>query len=88
MQVPLAFKSLSKAEMLSASRKFVSRIVARRTVRDFSDQSVDYEIIENAVRAAASAPSGANKQPWHFVVVANDKVKKTKVTIYKFTLNS
>ena len=76
MQVPLKFRSLPPQEMLSASREFVSNIAQRRTVRDFSDQDVDYEIIENAVRAAASAPSGANKQPWHFAIVSNPEVKK------------
>ncbi len=76
MQVPLKFKSLPPEDMLSASREFVSNITTRRTVRDFSDQHIDYEIIQNAVRAAASAPSGANKQPWHFAIVANPEVKK------------
>jgi iodotyrosine deiodinase len=76
MQIPLKFTSLSTAEMLSNSRDFCEKIQKRHTVRDFSDQSVDYEVIENAVRAAASAPSGANKQPWHFSIISNQAIKK------------
>ncbi len=75
MQVPLNFKSLSTEEMLSNSKEFFNNISRRRTVRDFSDQAVDIEVIENAVRAAGSAPSGANKQPWHFVIISKQEVK-------------
>ena len=76
MQKPLDFKALPSDEMLTESRLFFERIQTRRTVRDFSDQPVAREIIENAVRAAGSAPSGANKQPWHFVVVSKPDVKQ------------
>ena len=62
--------------MLEKSREFRAAISRRRTVRDFSDQAVDVEVIENAVRAAASAPSGANKQPWHFAVISSPEIKK------------
>ncbi len=48
----------------------------RRTVRDFSDKPVSKEVIENCIRAAGTAPSGANLQPWHFVVVSDPKIKK------------
>ena len=48
----------------------------RRTIRDFSDKSIPLEIIKNAIKAASSAPSGANKQPWHFVIVQDPGVKK------------
>ena len=47
----------------------------RRTVRDFSDEPVPPEVIRDAIRAAGSAPSGANLQPWHFVVVEDPSVK-------------
>lgn len=76
MSTPLNFKELSPEEMLTESRKFLDTIKRRRSVRDFSERHVDREIIENAVRAAASAPSGANKQPWHFVIVENSDTKK------------
>lgn len=49
---------------------------SRRTVRDFSDRPVPREVIEACLRTAGSAPSGANLQPWHFVAVADQKVKQ------------
>lgn len=76
MHIPLNFKELPPEEMLAESRNFCQTIQRRRTVRDFSDRPVDREIIENAIRSAASAPSGANKQPWHFVIVENPETKK------------
>ena len=48
----------------------------RRTVRDFSSEQIPLEAIENTVRAAVSAPSGANKEPWTFVIVTDKKIKK------------
>lgn len=76
MQKPVDFTELAPDEMLSNSRKFYQQIKRRRTVRDFSSRPVEMEIIENAIRAAGSAPSGANKQPWHFAIVANPAIKK------------
>lgn len=76
MQKKLDFTELPPETMLANSVEFMTSIVTRRSVRDFSDRPVDMAIIENAIRAAASAPSGANKQPWHFVVIANPAVKK------------
>jgi nitroreductase len=77
---PLNFTELAPQEMLNTSRNFYQRLSTRRSVRDFSDRPVDREVIENAVRAAASAPSGANKQPWHFVIVES---RETKALIRK-----
>ena len=51
-------------------------MATRRTVRDFSPEPVPYGLIEQAIRTAATAPSGANQQPWHFVVVADPSIKK------------
>jgi len=48
----------------------------RRTVRDFSNEAIPLEVIENAVRIAVSAPSGANKEPWTFAIVTDKKTKK------------
>src|SRR6266487_3269314 len=48
----------------------------RRSVRHFSAEQVTYELIENAIRTAGSAPSGANQQPWTFVVVSDPAVKE------------
>ena len=72
----LQFNLLSKTKMLNHSKSFLTNISSRRSVRDFSDEAVPAEIITNAVKAAASAPSGANKQPWHFVVVNDPLIKK------------
>ena len=71
----LNFTELSEQEMVNASREFNATISRRRSVRDFSDRAVDREIIENAVRSAGSAPSGANKQPWHFAIVQSQETK-------------
>jgi nitroreductase len=62
-------------EMNERSSDFLDFIRKRRTIREFSDKPVHYQIIENAVKSAGSAPSGANQQPWHFVVVRDLKTK-------------
>ncbi len=51
-------------------------MVTRRTVRDFSDEPVPFDLIENAIRTAGRAPSGANQQPWTFCVVSNPDLKR------------
>jgi nitroreductase len=63
-------------DVLAASKLFVDELQKRRSVRFFSDAPVAKAVIENLVKAAGSAPSGANKQPWHFVAVSNAEVKK------------
>ena len=73
---PLAYERPAPAAMLARSQEFLSRITARRTVRDFAPEPVPFALIENAVRAAALAPSGANRQPWRFVVVGNPEIKR------------
>ncbi len=64
------------AEMLARAREFSEFMQRRRTVRDFSDRPVPRELIEHCLRAAGSAPSGANQQPWHFVAVSDPAVKR------------
>jgi len=59
-----------------ASRHFYEIMRRRRSVRMFSDKPVDREIIENVIRAAGTAPSGANKQPWRFVAVQDPALKR------------
>ncbi len=66
----------SPEEMIKRSESFYNQIKQRRTVRDFSDKPVSKEVIENCIRTAGTAPSGANLQPWHFVVVSDPKIKK------------
>ncbi len=56
--------------------KFYELMQARRSVRDFSPAPVEFEIIERAIAAAGTAPSGANMQPWHFVVVKDAEIKR------------
>lgn len=63
-------------EMLARARAFADEMSRRRTVRDFSERAVPRELIEHALRAAGSAPSGANQQPWRFVAVADGAIKR------------
>lgn len=69
---------ISSAEMIVRSAEFYQQMNLRRTVRDFSDQDVPLEVIQNIIKTAATAPSGANKQPWFFVAVSNRQLK-TKI---------
>ena len=73
---PLKFTEKSADEMISASRSFYLDVKRRRTVREFSDRAVPDDVIKNALLAAGTAPSGANRQPWHFVVVSNPETKR------------
>lgn len=73
---PLAWTNLDPAEMASRAEAFLQVMAARRTVRDFSDRAVPRGLIETCLRTAASAPSGANLQPWHFAVVGSPAVKQ------------
>jgi len=75
--IPLKnFQILSENEMRKASNEFFDKIRLRRTIRSFSSKNVPFEIIENCIKAAGTAPSGANKQPWHFAVVESKNIKK------------
>ena len=58
------------------SQIFFENLSTRRTIRNFSDKPVDREVIENCIRTAGTAPSGANMQPWHFVLISDPKIKK------------
>jgi nitroreductase len=74
--IPLDYQPrCSDEEMQRRAAAFRDLMVRRRTVRDFSNRPVPAQVIEDAVRAAGSAPSGANLQPWHFVVVTDPAVK-------------
>ena len=64
-----------ESEMLERSEKFYLALRRRHTVRDFSDRPVPREIIDHCLRAAGTAPSGANHQPWHFTVIGSSEVK-------------
>jgi iodotyrosine deiodinase len=71
----LAFDRVGPDEALGRSQAFLELMETRRSVRHFSPEPVAWELIENALRTAGTAPSGANQQPWSFVVVADPKVK-------------
>ena len=64
-----------ESEMLERAKKFYQDISRRHTVREFSSRPVPREIIDHCLRAAGTAPSGANHQPWHFAVIGSSEVK-------------
>ena len=66
----------SSEEMQLRSKIFFETQSYRRTVRNFSDKPIDRNIIRNCIRAAGTAPSGANMQPWHYVLISDAKIKK------------
>ncbi len=74
--VPLVFPRIAAEEQLRASRDFLERMASRRSVRFISPEPVPFELIENAIRCASLAPSGANQQPWKFVVVKDPEIKR------------
>lgn len=74
--VPLALARRTPEEMAARARDFRTLMAARRTVRDFSARPVSRELIEDCVMTAASAPSGANQQPWTFVCISDPSVKQ------------
>ena len=74
--IPLDFRRLSAGQQRAASEQFYRAMNTRRTVRHFSSEPVPFELIEGAIRVAASAPSGANQQPWRFVVVSDPEIRR------------
>ncbi len=74
--VPLAFQRLTSEHQRRRALEFFETVRTRRSVRDFSAEPVPLDVIETAIRAAATAPSGANKQPWHFCVVRDPEIKR------------
>ena len=74
--IPLSdYTEFSVEEMQQRSKDFYNQIRRRRTVREFSDRKVDPRIIDECLKAAGTAPNGANLQPWHFVVVTDPGIK-------------
>lgn len=72
------YRELPAQEIVNRARSFRDEMLRRRTVRQFSSRPVPREVIEDCLCVARSAPSGANKQPWHFVVVSDAEVN-TKI---------
>ena len=73
--IPLTFESLPDEHIIERSNNFLETMSSRRTVRDYSSRAIPPSVIKNAIRTAGTAPSGANMQPWHFVVVTNPGVR-------------
>ncbi|MFX1508017.1 MAG: nitroreductase family protein [Promethearchaeota archaeon] len=76
--IPYHLQTYSEEEMTKRSLEMVNLVSSRRSIRDFSDKPFPQVILENIIRTAGTAPSGANKQPWTFVVVS-DSVLKRKI---------
>jgi iodotyrosine deiodinase len=74
--IPLDFHKLLLDEQLKRADEFFEMLSRRRTVREYSDRDVPFEVIEKAIATAGTAPSGANMQPWRFVVVRDKEVKR------------
>ena len=75
--VPLeGYRELSPERMREEAQAFYERMRRRRTVRDFSDRPVPREVLETCLLAAGTAPNGANRQPWRFVVVGDPEIKR------------
>jgi len=74
--IPLEFSEMKIEDQTSRAKDFFGLLVRRRTVRDYSSRPVPISLIETAIATAGTAPSGANLQPWRFVVVRDPEVKK------------
>jgi nitroreductase len=68
--------ALDEVERLARAQAFATQLARRRTVREYAPTPVPREVVEACLRAAASAPSGANQQPWHFVAIASPDMKR------------
>lgn len=74
--LPYALPSITEHEAIARARALADRLRERRSCRWFADTPVPREVIEAAIAAAGSAPSGANHQPWHFAVVGSPEIKR------------
>ena len=74
--IPLRYEKPPAAEVATRARRFFEDMNRRRTVRDFSPEPVPAAVIEDLVRAASTAPSGAHRQPWTFVAVSDPEIKR------------
>ena len=72
----LQFQKITFEEMDYNANQFFQKVSSRRSVRDFSSDDFPIDIIKNCIKSASTAPSGANKQPWHFVIVKDPKIKR------------
>ena len=72
----LKIERVESPEMLERSANYLENMKTRRSVRDFSNQTIPIDVIKNIVKSASSAPSGANKEPWKFCIVKDPELKK------------
>lgn len=70
------YGEVADEDMLARAKTVLATLQSRRTIRDFSDKSVRRSVIEACIKAAGTAPSGANHQPWHFVAISNSEIKR------------
>ena len=71
-----SFKKKSPQDMIAQSNELMREMLKRRSIRDFSSEEIPEMVIKNVLKTAMAAPSGANKQPWKFVVVKDENIKK------------
>ena len=71
-----SFKKKKSDDMITQSNELMREMLNRRSIRDFSSEEIPEMVIQNVLKTAMAAPSGANKQPWKFVVVKEEKIKK------------
>jgi iodotyrosine deiodinase len=74
--IELNFHEVERQEQLTRAEAFFELLSSRRTVREYSADPVPFEIIEKAIQTAGTAPSGANMQPWRFVVIKDQEIKR------------
>ncbi|MFK7935519.1 MAG: nitroreductase family protein [Saprospiraceae bacterium] len=74
--IPYEGIQFAETESLQRSQEFYEYMDKRRSLREFTDRPVPREVIENIIKTASSAPSGAHKQPWTFCAVGNPEIKK------------
>ena len=71
-----SFKKKKSDDMITQSNELMREMLNRRSIRDFSSEEIPEMVIKNVLKTAMAAPSGANKQPWKFVVVKDENIKK------------
>jgi len=74
--VPLDFQRFDAETMLARAKAFYADLARRRSVRHFSPDPVPMQVIDECLRAAGTAPSGAHRQPWTFVTVTDSETKR------------
>lgn len=67
---------ISENELIKNAEEFYQQMNSRRTVREFDTRDIPKEVLENLIRTAGTAPSGAHKQPWTFCLISNPEIKR------------